>query len=126
MASEIKERRSHPRCAKEVGMHCALLHGNSNRLVVLRNFSERGVYFESDGPIQPGAFIVLRPKGADDVVNSGSVSNAAVSYAEIKNPKVCSMFRSHMIARVRRCARRDGPGAGRCYGIGAEIQILTD
>ena len=120
MPAEMQNRRSEHRCRKDVGMHCSLLHGKATHLVTLRNFSRRGVYFESSGKFFSGNIIVLRTRADDE-------GFGAPRYAVGKDdPEVCTRFRSHVVAEVRRCDRLHGPDETPCYGVGAKIQILTD
>lgn len=126
MASEIKDRRLQHRCTKDVGMHCALLHGNANRLVIIRNYSARGIYFESHDQIQPSTVIVLRTLGANDFLDNDATSNAPLFSIENSDPDVCTRFRSHVLAKVQRCVRLEGHDDVVRYGMGAEIQMLTD
>jgi hypothetical protein len=126
VASEIKDRRLQHRCTKDVGMHCALLHGNKNRLVIIRNYSARGIYFEAHGRIQPGTMIVLRTLGANDFLNNETTSNTPLFSIENSDPDVCAWFRSHVLAKVQRCVRLEGHNDAVRYGMGAEIPMLTD
>ena len=126
MASEIKDRRLQHRCTKDVGMHCVLLHGNANRLVIIRNYSARGIYFEAHGQIQPGTIIVLRTVGKNDFLDNEATANAPVFSIENSDPDVCTGFRSHVLAKVQRCVRLEGHTNAVRYGVGAEIQMLTD
>ena len=126
MVSELKNRRSQHRCFKDVGMHCSFLHGNAYQLVTLRNFSNRGIYFESTGEIQPGTFIVLRTMVGDDFMDVTAASNVPDFSISRNDPGVCMEYRSHVVATVQRCVRLDDLDDAPRYGVGAEIQILTD
>jgi hypothetical protein len=126
VASEIKDRRLQHRCTKDVGMHCALLHGDANRLVIVRNYSARGIYFESQGQIQAGTMIVIRTLGANDFLDNEATANAPLFSIATSDPDACSLFRSHVLAKVQRCVRLEGHNDAVRYGMGAEIQMLTD
>lgn len=107
-------------------MHCTLLHGNAYRLVTIRNYSARGIYFEAHGEIQPGTMIVIRTLGVNDFLDSEATSNAPLFSIATSDPDACSLFRSHFLAKVQRCVRLEGHTDAVRYGMGAEIQMLTD
>jgi len=120
------ERRSQHRCVKDVSMHCARLHGNVDHLITVRNFSSRGVYFESERAIQPGALVVLRTVDAGDYLAldpTGALSPFAIGPDD---PEVCTGYRSHNLVTVQRCVKLTGHERVPRYGVGAAIQILTD
>lgn len=126
MAGEMQNRRSRHRCCKDVGMHCSLLHGKVHRLVTLRNFSDRGIYFESPGEFPPGSVIVLRTMAANEWMGADAGFDAPRYTIEENDPDACTAFRSHVVAMVKRCERLDATGSPPHYGVGAEIQRLTD
>jgi hypothetical protein len=123
---EGDERRRQRRCVKDVSMHCARLHGAADHLITVRNFSSRGVYFESERAIQSGALVVLRTIDAGDYLALGP--NAALSPFAIgpDDPEVCTGYRSHTLVTVQRCVKLNGHEGVPRYGVGAAIQILTD
>lgn len=125
MKQEKQDRRSQQRCIKDVGMHCSLLNKKTDTVVTLRNFNERGVYFESGWKIQPGTLVVLRAMDATDFVVSDATADMPQYCLKDSDPGVCTGFRSHTVAKVQRCEKLDGYGDQPYYGIGAEIQILT-
>ncbi len=126
MGDEIKNRRMQGRCVKDVGMHCSLLNGHADKIVKLRNFSNRGVYFEAGWKFHPGSMIVLRAMGANDRRPADTSPDAPPYAIDHSDPVVCMGYRSHTVAKVQRCEKLEGTGARPLYGIGAEIQILTD
>ena len=124
--SEINERRQESRCAKDVGMHCALLHGDESWSVIVRNYSVRGLYFESQAKIQPGTIIVLRTMTATDALDNDATSTTPLFSIDKDDPVACTLLRSHILAKVRRCDRLDGNNGVTRYGLGAELPVLTD
>ncbi len=126
MAHEPKERRRQHRCVKDVAMRCSFLGENISRLVTLRNFSSRGVYFESGWKIQPGQLIVLRAIGANDLKAVDPASDMPVFSIRHSDPEACMGYRSHSLVAVRRCEALGGAKSAMLYGIGAEIQALAD
>jgi hypothetical protein len=126
MGQATNDRRRQQRCVKDVGMHCSYLHGNMDQLVRLRNFSYLGIYFESGWDITPGTFIVLRSMDLNDTSIIETHQNVPQYSFTESDPEVCMEYRSHSVAKVRRCVKLDGYEDPPLYGIGAEIQILTD
>lgn len=122
----MRNRRGQQRCVKNVSMDCALLNGSVNRPVILRNFSGSGLFFETAVQMLPDTYIVLRTTNANGAGESDK-NSVAPQYALAPNdPDVCSLFRSHMVAQVRRCEHlSDNDGSPR-YGVAAEIQMLAD
>ena len=123
---EINERRQESRCAKDVGMHCALLHGDENWPVMIRNYSVRGLYFESRVETQPGTIIVLRTMAAIDALDNDATSTTPLFSIDKDDPVACTLFRSHILGKFRRCDRLDGNDGVTRYGLGAELPVLTD
>jgi hypothetical protein len=126
MGQATNDRRRQQRCVKDVGMHCSYLHGNMDQLVRLRNFSYQGIYFESAWNIVPGTLIVLRSMDINDSAVIASYEDVPQYSFTDFDPDVCLGYRSHSVAKVRRCVKLDGYDDPPLYGIGAEIQILTD
>lgn len=126
MAVDRENQRSHQRCCKDVGMHCALLNGHAEQVVTLRNFSSRGLYFESTGALPPGSLVVLRTLSINDLGSSGGAADTPVYAMGEDDPDACMAFRSHVVARVQRCERLDGPEGPPRFGVGAEIQMWND
>ena len=127
MAPEIKDRRRHYRCTKDVGMHCTSLRGDTTRIVTIRNYSARGIYFESHDKVQPGTIVVLRTLDAKDLSENNAVASTAPPFSiDRSDPEACTRFRSHLLARVQRCVRLNGNENIVHFGMGAEIQMLTD
>ena len=126
MTVDKANQRSHQRCCKDVGMHCTLLHGHAGQVVMLRNFSNRGMYFESTGALSPGSLVVLRTLSANDLRSNGAAVDAPCYAMREDDPDACMTFRSHVIARVQRCERLERPEGPPRFGVGAEIQMLTD
>jgi hypothetical protein len=126
MKDPMHDRRGEQRCIKDVGMQCTLLNGNVTRPVTLRNYSINGLFFETAVQIKPGTFIVLRSADANEARDT-KMSSAGPSYSLNKHdPEVCSLFRSHTVAKVKRCELIDGHDESSRYGVFAEIQRLTD
>lgn len=126
MVNSDSDRRREQRCAKNVGMHCTLLNGNVDRLVTVRNFSETGLFFETTVQIIPGAYIVLRSISADEATDDFMTSAGPLYSLDFDDPDVCSLFRSHTVARVQRCELIGDYDESSRYGVAAEIQRLTD
>lgn len=126
MAGDAEERRGQPRCVKDVGMHCSLLHGQADQLVTLRNFSHRGCFFESAWNMQPGALVVLRSLDARNDAPGEASSDRPPFTIGHSDPEACMGYRSHMVAKVQRCVKLTGRNMQPRYGVGAEVQILTD
>lgn len=116
------DRRGKHRCVKDVGMGCALLNGEVERPVTVRNFSESGLFFETPVKMMPGTYIVLRSMGANEAAEA-TVGPAGPQYAlDAGDPGVCSLFRSHTMAKVQRCERLSESNDSPRYGVAAEIQ----
>jgi hypothetical protein len=126
MEHETKDRRGQQRCVKDVGMHCSYLHGNVDQLVTIRNFSYRGIYFESGWNITPGTLIVLRAMDANDTAVFESPHDVPQYSFSQSDPETCMEYRSHAVAKVRRCVKLENHDDPPLYGVGVEIQILTD
>lgn len=119
------DRRGKRRCVKDVGMSCALLNGNVDRPVTVRNFSESGLFFETAVQIMPGTYIVLRSIGANEATDK-AMGSAGPPYAlDVGDPDVCFLFRSHTTAKVQRCERLEGHRDSPRYGVAAEILRWT-
>ena len=115
------DRRSKQRCVKDVGMSCALLNGNVERPVTIRNFSESGLFFETAVKIAPGTYVVLRSIGANDFKNATMGATGPQYALDVDDPEVCSLFRSHTVAVVQRCERFSEHSDIPRYGVAAEI-----
>lgn len=107
-------------------MHCSYLHGHADQIVMLRNFSSGGIYFESGRTIQPGTLIVLRAMDAADRLHSEASPPTAQYATSRRDPQACAEYRSHTVAKVQRCRQLDGQDDPPRYGVGAAIQFLTD
>jgi hypothetical protein len=121
-----KERRSRHRCAKDVAMHCSFLHGDANRQVMLRNYSNRGLYFESSGEIRSETLVILRAMDAHDLMIVDQASDMPQFSINRDDPEACMDYRSHTLAKVQRCVKLKDSAETPRYLIAAEIQILTD
>jgi hypothetical protein len=126
MGDEIKDRRTEQRCTKDVGMHCSYLHGRTHQVVTMRNFSNRGVYFESGWEISPGTLIVIRAMDAHDFMQIDAAADVPPYVARPSDPEACMGYRAHALVKVRRCVKLDDHVDQSHYGVGAQIQILTD
>lgn len=122
----MSERRGQLRCVKNIGMHCTLLNGNAVRTVFLRNFSVSGLFLETTVQIMPGTYIVLRSINANDAMNTTQDAAGPQYELNTNDPEVCSLFRSHTVAKVQRCEQLKGHYVLPRYGVAAEIQMLTD
>jgi hypothetical protein len=124
MEHEGADRRMHQRCAKDVSMTCSHLNKNDDHIVTVRNYSSRGMYFESDEAASIGSFIVLRAMGAHEMEALASPSGRPFAFSlESSDPMACREYRSHSVAKVVRCHK--GVDSTR-FGIGAEVLILSD
>lgn len=124
---KTEERRIQQRCTKDIGMYCSPIHGRADRFVMLRNFNDRGVYFESTGDFTAGSFVVLRMANAKDFEFADPPPSNLKNFSiKVNDPNVCAYFRSHVVARVQRCIRLSENEAILRYGVGAEIQMLSD
>lgn len=126
MTPRPKNRRAAHRCVKNVGMRCSYVNDRKSHLVTLRNFSDRGLYFESSGRMRPGALIVLRTMVDAERHDSERAFHMPLYSVAKEDPATCSLFRSHVVARVQRCVELPDPGGDLNYGVGAAIQILSD
>jgi hypothetical protein len=125
MVDSMGDRRTKQRCVKDVGMGCALLNGNVERPVTIRNFSDSGLFFETAVKMMPGTYIVLRSIGANDAMDT-TTGTAGPQYAlDDDDPDVCSLFRSHTVAKVQRCERFSEHSDSPRYGVAAEILRWT-
>lgn len=124
MNHETADRRMHQRCVKDVSMTCAHVNADDDRMVIVRNYSSTGVYFESVERERIGAFVVIRAPGSHDTGAPGSPSDDPIEFAiGNSDPRVCWAFRSHSVARVVRCDKVDDAAR---FGVGAEILILSE
>jgi hypothetical protein len=121
--SEGDDRRSAQRCVKDVGMHCSLLNQRADQMVTVRNFSQRGFYFESGWNIPPGALIILRTLDAQDETADDGRPRFEMHQSD---PEACNTYRSHTLAKVQRCVPLDDYKVQPFFGVGAEVQIITD
>lgn len=126
MRAERQNRRADHRCSKDVGMHCSPLHGKGKEIVTLRNFSQRGIYFESSGDFPIGSFVVLRTVAGAEWVEAAAPFRVPDYSVSEDDPEACATFRSHTVARVQRCERLHEPGDPPRYGIGAQIELWND
>ena len=122
----ITERRGQQRCVKNVGMSCMLMNGKDSRPAILRNFSDQGVYFETTLKVMKGAYVVLRALNRNDNKDSTMGHRGPLYTLDTSDPDVCSLFRSHAVAQVRRCERLADHDDPMRYGVAAEIEALTD
>jgi hypothetical protein len=76
--------------------------------------------------MQPGTLIVLRTLDANDATLGHTTDDVPRYTVEHADPEACMGYRSHTVAMVRRCEKLDSHDDSPLYGIGAEIQILTD
>jgi len=122
MVDSMGDRRSQHRCVKDIGMGCSPLNSNVERPVTVRNFSESGLFFETAVKMMPGTYIVLRSIGANEA-SDGTMGSAGPQYAlDAGDPDVCSLFRSHTMAKVQRCERLGESVDLPRYGVAAEIE----
>jgi hypothetical protein len=125
MEREGPERRLQQRCAKNVSMTCSHINQNDDHNVTVRNYSSRGMYFESDEAASIGSFIVLRATGAHDMQSLASPSDQPFPFSMgNSDSQACRGYRSHTVAKVIRC-KKIFEEATR-FGIGAEVMILSD
>ena len=122
----MRDRRVQQRCVKNVGMNCMLINGKVNRPAILRNFSDRGVYFETTLQVMTETYVVLRALNRNDSKDSTMGHRGPLYALDTNDPDVCSLFRSHAVAQVRRCERLADHDDPPRYGIAAEIEMLTD
>ncbi len=107
-------------------MHCSYVHGDADQLVTLRNFSGSGLYFESTWDLRPGALVVLRSMDAAETASADSRQRRPRYRVNANEPEACSVFRSHTVATVQRCVKLDRGSDAPLYGVGVEVQYLSD
>jgi hypothetical protein len=122
----MKDRRGQQRCVKDVSMYCTLLHGHTARPVTIHNYNASGLYFETSVKILAGTYIVLRSIGANEQLDQDVKSKAPIFSMKRNDPEVCTLFRSHCIAKVKRCVALGHRDNAPYYGVGAQIEMLTD
>lgn len=122
----MKERRGQMRCVKDIDMRCGLLNGNVVRTATLRNFSGSGLFFETAVQMVPGTYIVIRSTNANEARGAASGSAGLQYTLDANDPGVCSLFRSHSVAKVKRCERLEGHYDSPHYGVAAEIEMLAE
>lgn len=122
----IKERRGQMRCVKDIDMRCGLLNGNVIRTVTLRNFSDSGLFFETAVQMVPGTYIMLRSTNVNEARETASGSAVPQYTLDANDTGVCSLFRSHSVAKVKRCERLEGNYDSPHYGVAAEIEMLAE
>jgi hypothetical protein len=107
-----------------VSMTCSHVNKHDDHIVTVRNYSSRGMYFESSEAALIGSFIVLRAMGIHEKEALASPSDHPFPFSmESSDPRACRGYRSHSIARVVRCHK---VVEATCFGIGAEVLILSD
>jgi hypothetical protein len=105
-------------------MTCSHVNKNDGRIVTIRNYSSRGMYFESDEAALIGSYIVLRAMGTHEMEALASLSDPSFPFSmENSDPLACRGYRSHTVAKVVRC---DRIVEATRFGIGAEVLILSD
>lgn len=105
-------------------MKCVGLHVEREAVILIRNYSHQGIYFESERSFIPGSHIILREMDAEDRLGVTRSDHLIGFSIHPGDPAACTDFRSHVLARVQRCeALSDNIYAPR-FGIGAEIQYL--
>lgn len=124
--NEHGERRDAERCRKRVGMHCSPLGGGKTQPVTLCNFSSRGMYFESERALDAGTWVVLRTIAKNDRFAAGWDADVPQYGVADADPVACMQFRSHTVARVQRCEKIGHRNTAARFGIGAQIQFLTE
>jgi hypothetical protein len=125
MTHETTDQRRQQRCFKDIGMTCAHLNENDDHIVTVRNYSNRGVYFESDEAARIGSFVVIRAVASHDVGGFASPSDSTFQFTiEPSDPEACRGYRSHTVAKVIRCNKVDDDT--KRFGVGAEILMLSD
>ena len=70
------DRRIQQRCTKNVSMACSALNHSDDHIVTVRNYSSRGMYFESHKAASIGSFIVLRVMAAHEMEALASPSDS--------------------------------------------------
>lgn len=124
MEHEDADRRMQQRCAKDVSMTCSLLNKNDDHIVTVRNYSSRGMYFESDEEALISSFIVLRAMGAHEMKALASPSDQPFPFSmESSDPRACWGYRSHTVAKVIRCNKVEDAIR---FGVGAQVLFLSD
>ncbi len=126
MEIECIDRRKQNRCSKNVGMQCVGLHVEREQTVLIRNFSDGGIYFESERSFSPGSYIILREMDSEDrmvIMASDALVDFTINDTQASD---CQGFRSHVLARVRRCESLSDNVYSPRFGIGAKIQFLSE
>jgi hypothetical protein len=125
MEHQTSDRRVQQRCAKDVSMTCSRLNKNDEHMVTIRNYNEKGLYFESDENLSVDAFIVLRAVGTHEMEKFGSRPDQPLPFSmAISDPGACRGYRSHTVARVIRCEKVDTDPTR--FGVGAKLLILSE
>jgi hypothetical protein len=102
------EKRSSGRHYREVPITVAYFNTNSYRTAKMLNYSEGGIYFESDFEFHPRTSIYIRieKKGPD-----------------LPEPKIHNGFRSVALCEVKWCKKINKGESGK-YGIGVKYYEL--
>lgn len=125
MEDQTPDRRMQQRCAKDVSMTCSHLNKNDEHLVTIRNYNEKGLYFESAEDLLIDSFIVLRAMGAHEMEKFGSRPDHSFQFSmAISDPGACRGYRSHTVVKVIRCEKVDTNPTR--FGVGAKLLILSD
>jgi len=125
MDDQTSDRRVQQRCAKDVSMTCSHLNKDDERMVTIRNYNDKGLYFESDKNLLIDSFIVLRTVGAHEMEKFASRLDQPLPFSmAISDPGACRGYRSHTVARVVRCEKVDTDPIR--FGIGAKLLILSE
>lgn len=119
------DRRIQQRCTKNVSMTCSQLNHNDDHIVTVRNYSSRGMYFESHEAASIGSFIVLRVMAAHEMEAFASPTDSPSPFSmDSSDPQACEEFRSHTVAKVVRCSKLVEKAT--CFGIGATAMMLSN
>ncbi|MCB2146328.1 MAG: hypothetical protein KQI81_07610 [Deltaproteobacteria bacterium] len=125
MDHQTPDRRMQQRCAKDVSMTCSHLNQKDERMVTIRNYNDKGLYFESDEALLVDSFIVLRAVGVHEMGNFGSRAEHPFLFSiENSDPGACRGYRSHTVARVVRCEKVNVDPTR--FGVGAKSLILSE
>jgi hypothetical protein len=125
MEHQTPDRRVKQRCAKDVSMTCSHLNKNDEHMVTIRNYNNKGLYFESDEALLVDSFIVLRALGAHEMANFWPQPEHPIQFSiENSDPGACRGYRSHTVARVVRCEKVDTDPSR--FGVGAKSLILSE
>ena len=73
-------------------MRCTLLNGNLDRPVTLRNYSSRGLLFETTVQIMPGTFIMLRSVHASEAANDSMAKEESARLEKAHNTAKMNNF----------------------------------